>query len=1098
MNRLQFLLFCLLLVCCASCKQVTPNNARFQLVDGDSGFSFENAITESNDLNAYHFLYIYNGSGVGIGDFNNDGLQDIFMAGNMVPSKVFLNKGGFQFTDITGASGINTRAWVHGVSVVDINDDGLDDIYLSIGGLEEGRDTRNKLYINNGDLSFSESSAEYGLDDPSLTTQSSFFDYDNDGDLDVFLINYENNPEKDPNVIRPKASDGKSKSNDRLYKNEKGKFIDVTKEAGIVYEGYGLGINISDFNQDGWLDVYVSNDFVFDDNLYINNQDGTFTDQLSEYFAHTSNFGMGIDKADLNNDALPDIVQVDMLPEDNRRQKKLLSGLNYDRQQILIERGYTSQYMRNSLQLNSQSGEFKEIGTYAGIHTTDWSWSPLAADFDNDGLKDVFITNGYVKDVTDIDFRDYIVNETQKGQGKSQSEVVATALENLEGEKTPNYAYRNKGSLRFENITSDWGLNTPSFSTGAAYADLDNDGDLDIITNNLNQASFLYENKTVQMDSTSFLRVKLTVDGNTTKAVGASVVLKVGDQSFASEISVNRGFQSSIEPIAHFGLDKVPVVDTLKVIWPDNTTESFTNIEVNQVLNINKGNNLAFHSVPKDFTTFFEEQDFQYQHVESGFVDFKREALLPHKLSTEGPATASSDVNSDGRTDLLITGSAGSPSLLFIQTRTGGFKQIELEGSIVPEDTDALFFDVDNDGDQDLYIASGSNEFSEGDANYQDRLYINSGKGVYQLDKNRLPKARFSTAKVTATDYDNDGDIDLFIAGRLTPSQYPMPGTSQLLENENGQFKDVTQQKGPTLQKLGMLKDATWADLNGDGQKELIVTGEYLSIEVFEWKEGVLEPVNQKNGLADYTGWWNSLEVADVDADGDLDIIAGNLGLNSRYKANADEPLSVYAYDYDQNGRLDPVIGYFVNGKEYIIHDLTTLAQQVSLIRKKFTSNISYAEAEKKDVFDQSAYDQAYVLRAKHFETSLFLNDGDGNFQLKELPYQAQFSSVHAIKVLDVNTDGVLDIVLGGNSSAPEVFSGNQDAQASLLMLGKGNGDFEVVDETASGLLFQGDVASLEAFDYQGAPHLFVFRNSDKALTYALSKQRTLPKTQQR
>lgn len=1095
MNRLQLLLFCLFLVFCTSCKKNQLTDTRFRLVDSGSGFSFENIIEENNKLNAYHFLYIYNGSGVGIGDFNRDGLQDVFMAGNMVSSKLFLNQGNFDFKDITNSAGLVTKAWIHGVSVVDINDDGFDDIYLSIGGLEEGRDTRNKLYINNGDLSFTESAVAYGLDDPSLTTQSSFFDYDNDGDLDVFMINYENNPEKDPNVIRPKTSSGKSKSNDKLYKNEGGKFVDVTKESGIVYEGYGLGINVSDFNDDGSLDVYVSNDFVFDDNLYINNQDGTFTDQLSKYFAHTSNFGMGIDMADLNNDVLPDIVQVDMLPEDNRRQKKLLSGLNYDRQQILIERGYTSQYMRNSLQLNSASGKFKEIGTYAGVHTTDWSWSPLAADFDNDGLKDVFITNGYVKDVTDVDFRDYIVNETQKGLGKPQSEIVATALENLKGEKTPNYAFHNTGELRFDNITSDWGLDQPSFSTGAAYADLDNDGDLDIITNNLNQESFLYENRTVQMDSTSFLKVRLSVDGNTTKAVGARVVLKADGKSFASEISITRGFQSSIEPVAHFGLGEISAIDTLNVIWPDNTTESFTNLEVNQTLNIDKGDNLELYTSPESNSPLLVKQDVKYQHVESGFVDFKREALLPHKLSTEGPATASADVNGDGLTDLMITGAAGSPSVLLIQKRNGGFEEIPLEGSVVPEDSDAIFFDVDGDGDLDLYVASGSNEFPKGDSHYQDRLYINSGNGEYKLDEQGLPQARFSTAKVAAHDYDNDGDIDLFIAGRLAPSQYPMPGTSQLLENNNGQFKNVIKEKASGLENLGMLKDATWADLNGDGKKELITVGEYLNIGVFEWNDGVLESVNERNGLARYSGWWNSLRVADLDGDGDLDIIAGNLGLNSRYKASVEEPLSVYAYDYDQNGRLDPVVGYFVNGKEYIIHDLTTLAQQVSLIRKKFTSNISYAEAEKKDVFDQSAYEQAYTLSATHFETSLFINDGNGNFQLKELPYQAQFSSVHAIEVLDINQDGVLDIILGGNSSAPEVFSGNQDAQAALLLLGKGNGDFEAISEVESGLSFQGDVTSIEAFDYQGTPRLFVFRNNEGALSFELNEQKTLSGT---
>lgn len=1067
-------------------------DTRFELVKADSGFSFQNTITESEDLNAYHFLYIYNGSGVGIGDFNGDGLQDIFMAGNMVSSRLFLNQGGFRFEDISKESGIETDSWIHGVTVVDINSDGFEDIYLSVGGLENGRDTRNLLYINQGDLTFVESANEYGLDDTRLTTQSSFFDFDNDGDLDVFLINYENNPDKDPNVIRPKTSNGKSKSNDRLYRNDNGQFTDISLEAGIVYEGYGLGINIHDFNQDGWLDVYVSNDFVFDDNLFINNQDGTFSDRLSEYFTHTSNFGMGIDMADINNDAQPDIVQVDMLPEDNRRQKKLLSGLNYDRQQILAARGYTSQYMRNSLQLSNGSGKFKEVGTYAGIHTTDWSWSPLVADFDNDGFKDIFITNGYVKDVTDIDFRDYIVSETQKGLGKPQSEIVANALDNLQGEMIPNYAFLNEGDLDFMNITETWGLDSPSFSTGAAYADLDNDGDLDLITNNLNQESFLYKNKTIEMDSTSFLKVKLRVGKSTVNTLGARVIIKSGNMTQSSEISINRGFQSSLEPIAHFGLGKNLTVDTLKVIWPDNSIETFLNVAVNQTLEIVKSQNQERYSIPKLPETIFQERAMNYSHVESGFVDFKREALLPHKLSTEGPATTSGDINNDARMDLFIAGAAGSPSYVYVQTSSGNFIKITLEGSIAPEDTDAAFVDIDNDGDNDLYVTSGSNEFSENNSLYQDRLYINQGNGRLKLDITRLPNATHSSASVSPNDFDNDGDIDLFVAGRLIPSKYPMPGVSQLLENDNGTFKDVTERKAAALSSIGMIKASSWADFNGDGQKELIVTGEYMPIQVFEWHEGVLKQWGNENGLLELSGWWNELKVVDIDGDGDLDILAGNLGLNSRYKATPDQPLTVYAYDYDQNGRLDPVIGYYVDGTEYLVHDLTTLAQQVSLIRKKFTSNISYAEAEKKDVFDQASYDQAYTLSATHFETSLFLNDGNGNFQLGELPYQVQFSSVHAIEVFDLTGDGIMDIVLAGNSSAPEVFSGNQDAQAVIVLKGNGQGKFEILKESYSGLIFEGNVTSLELMEVQGEPRLFVFRNDESALSFAYSNKGSL------
>lgn len=1090
MNRLQLLLFSLSIFLIASCSNDAPTDTRFELIGSDSGFSFNNIITESDDLNAYHFLYIYNGSGVGIGDFNGDGLQDIFMAGNMVTSRLFLNKGNFDFDDITTESGIETTSWVHGVTVVDINNDGLEDIYLSIGGLEVGRDTRNLLYINNGDLTFVESASEYGLDDARLTTQSSFFDYDNDGDLDVFLINYENSPDKDPNVIRPKRSNGKSKSNDRLYRNDNGIFTDVSSQAGIMFEGYGLGINIHDFNQDGWLDVYVSNDFVFDDNLYINNQDGTFSDKLSDYFTHTSNFGMGIDMADINNDAEPDIVQVDMLPEDNRRQKKLLSGLNYDRQQILAERGYTSQYMRNSLQISNGLGRFKEVGTYAGIHTTDWSWSPLIADFDNDGWKDIFITNGYVKDVTDVDFRDYIVSETQKGAGKSQSEIVAEALDNLDGEKIPNYAFKNTGELNFNNISEEWGLSTPSFSTGSAYADLDNDGDIDIVTNNLNQESFLYKNRTIEMDSTSFLNVKLTINRSTAKTVGAQVIVKTGDKIQSSEIGVTRGFQSSLEPVAHFGLGETKRVDTLRVVWPDNSTETFLDIAVNQTLNISKSQNLERYVRSKPSKALFEERMMEYSHVESGFVDFKREALLPHKLSTEGPATAAGDINNDGLMDLFIAGAAGSPSYIYIQGNRGSLKKRPLAGSIAPEDTDAAFVDVDNDGDYDLYVASGSNEFPEGSNLYQDRLYINQGDGKLILAQNSLPKATHSSASVSPHDYDNDGDVDLFVAGRLIPSKYPMPGVSQLLENDNGIFKDVTDQKAAALKNIGMLKASDWADLNGDGIAELIVTGEFMPIQVFEWNGEVLKQWGNEKGLMPYTGWWNQLKVVDIDGDGDLDILAGNLGLNSRYQAKPEEPLSVYAYDYDQNGRLDPIIAYYVNGKEYLVHDLTTLAQQVSLIKKKFTSNISYAEAEKKDVFDQSAYDQAYTLSATHFETSLFLNDGDGNFKLGSLPYQVQFSSVHAIEVHDLNGDSIMDVVLGGNSSAPEVFSGNQDAQAVIVLIGTGSGKFEAMQATYSGLIFEGNVTSFETIEIQGESRLFVFRNNEKALSFALSNKR--------
>lgn len=1110
-NRGMFSFLILLLI--VGCKEEA--NTLFKLVPYESSqVTFSNDIIENDTLNIINMEYVYNGGGVGIGDFNNDGLQDIYFTGNVVDNKLYLNRGDLKFEDITTIAGVEgENRWSSGVAVVDINNDGWLDIYVGATMLEDSANRANLLYINkglndDGIPTFIESAHQYGIDDKGHTTHSAFLDYDKDGDLDLYVLANHINVKQSPSKYRPKMVDGSSYNNDQFYRNNgDGTFSNITNEAGILIEGYGLGLAVTDINQDGWPDIYVSNDYVSNDLLWINNQDGTFTNQISKYFKHQSGSAMGNDVADINNDGLVDVIAVDMMPEDNKRKKMMIRSNSYSTYINNEKFGYEYQYVRNTLQLNngfSPDGHpvFSEIGQLSGLHQTDWSWAPLMADFDNDGFRDIIISNGFPRDVTDHDFAAYA-----SGIGGSLLTTVQL-LDSIPEVKIANYAYKNNGDLTFSDKTVDWGLNIPSYSNGAAYADLDNDGDLDLVVNNINDKAFIYENQLysgpdIKSNQNNYLRIKLEGGKDKFPIVGSKILLRFGEgKKLFYEQSVYRGYLSSVEAMAHFGLGGHKTVDSLQVVWPDGKQQLLLNVAANQILKVDydKAVNVPSSDFNKEirlvnnkpiFGDASESLNVRHKHKEQDKVDFNLQVTLPHKFTQNGPGIAVGDIDGNGLDDFFIGGSADNTGIFYLQQDEGSFLPAGDQISDVGkehEDLGVLFFDADNDGDLDLYIVSGSYEFKPRSPELQDRLYINNGKGKFDIDTMAVPSIRSNGSVVIAADYDKDGDLDLFVGGNVIPGQYPFPDRSLILQNENGKFTDVTDKIAPGLSKIGIVNDAIWSDIDNDGNIDLLVAGEWMPLTLFKSDNGKFENVTSSTGLQEYIGWWNSLTAGDYDKDGDVDFIAGNLGLNTNFKGSKEHPLSVYAKDFDGNGSIDPIITTYLKAtdgtlKPFPMHAKDDLTFLIPRMKKKFPKYGIYSQASINEVLSPEEMEGALIIHANHLATSYVENLGNGTFKVSALPLKAQFAPVFGMLSEDFDKDGNLDVILVGNSYSTEVTTGRYDALVGLYLKGNGKGVFDLMGPE-SGFFVDGDAKGIATIEANGEQILLITQNQDSLKTF--------------